>query len=141
MQDVPLTTEARCGIEDLVTEFFWSLDHDAIAEAAQMFTQDAWLDMGVADRPRVQGPAGVAEMFRVRPAGRVVRHHWFNLRPTASDGDVHASFQFTTYTGKADEVGPPAAVVIGEVDAHFRQDAADGRWRFAKMYRTVLFNG
>lgn len=128
------------AIDALITRFFWCLDNDEIDEAARMFTADAWLDMGVANHPRVQGPDGVRALFGVRPPHRVVRHHWFGFMPLTVGDEIAACFQFATYVGSKGEAGTPTATTIGDVRISVRQDSTDGVWRLAGMERDVVFS-
>jgi hypothetical protein len=133
-----LSPEDRAGIEDLLTNFFRTIDGTLDGSVADMFTDDALFDFGAASRPVVQGRAAIAHMFAAPPTGRTMRHLWTGLRiGDVSEDTVVADCQVAVY-GQVD--GEPAKVKhICDTFFELARPTGDSGWLFSKHRRAIVF--
>jgi SnoaL-like domain len=132
--DVRLSTVDQQEIEDLLTEFFWRLDHGQAEQVSELFLAHGRLDTG--DRPPLQGHAALKEMFAGRPPGIVTRHVWSCLRlQSVKPNTVVASFLSVTHARFGD---PSLKSNISDVTAEFERDPSQS-WRIATMQLSTVF--
>jgi hypothetical protein len=131
--EVRLSPPERQEIEDLLTEFFWRLDHGQAGQVPELFLPQGQLDMG--DRPAVQGRAALQELFNSRPVGLVTRHTWSSLKLQSSKPTrVEASFISVAYV----QINPPEVkIAISDVMTEFEWEGSQ-RWRIAAMQLSTV---
>jgi hypothetical protein len=133
-----LAPEERAGIEDLLTDFFRTIDGTIDRSIADMFTEDALFDFGAASRPVVRGRAVIAQMFAAPPTGRTMRHLWTGLRIVhVGENTVVADCQVAVY-GQVDGEAPKVKHVCDTFFELARPTSDDG-WLFSSHRRAIVF--
>lgn len=139
---MPLTTEsalsadARAGIEALLTEFYWRLDHPDDGTVADLFIAAGSI---VTPRFQLSGRDAIATWFAARPR-RATRHSWSNLRISASGGGVAVDAYLTTAAAPLAAGAGGADIMISETRDQVVR-AAGGGWYFASRRLTTVFEG
>ena len=135
---VALPPEDHFAIHEVVNRFFWYLDRSN-ADAAELFTDTAQLDLGRPGAPVVKGRDAIFADMRDRPVVRVTRHLVTGvlIEPVSAD---HANVSIVTAVYAGPDDGSKIRTEIGVSDtALVMVKEADGKWRFAEMTRTMVF--
>jgi hypothetical protein len=129
--------ETRCGIESLIVEYAWLLDHGEAMHLADLFAEDAILEL---PRGQYAGREAIAAFGRERAKlARITRHVCSNirLRPLGPD-KVEGTVVFTSYRHDGEGLVEPQAQALGDWhDVYVRE--ADGRWRFSERRVVLVF--
>jgi hypothetical protein len=133
-----LSAEARNGIEALLTEYGWRIDHRG--DVGELFSPE-----GIVIAPGIgltlEGREAIARHFGAHAAdtSQVTRHIWCDLRIANVTGDT-ARIQTTQITYLRYTSEPPVArhTMVGEThDVVLRNPA--GEWRFSERRLEVIF--
>lgn len=118
----------RAAIEDLLTEFYWRLDHTGTGTVADLFTESATL---VTPRFSLNGREQIAKWFEGRTSGapRTTRHSWSNLRLKLLGRDRLAAEAHVMTAASAPDQGA-IELMIGDTTDLIVREASAG-WRFA----------
>ncbi len=131
---------ARGGIERLVAEHAWLIDHGQAGRVAALFTGDARL-LGIG--PDRVGQAAIQAWASEREAmtGRLSRHVQTNLRLVpVSETECRGTVVLTLYRHDGPDKADPAPFLVAEYDDVYCK-GSDGAWRFAERRLSVLFGG
>lgn len=114
-------------IHDLITEHSWLLDHGRWHDVADLYTDEARLEIG----PTIlQGRSAFSAWANGRAAdrGRRTHHQCTNIRiARAPDGTVEGAVMLVLHVST--DGGPAAIEFVGEYRDRYCQDS-QGRWRF-----------
>jgi hypothetical protein len=128
----------RAGIEALVVEFAWLVDHGRAAELPDLFTPDGvFLATGI----ELRGREALEARFSTRGArqDRTSRHVCTNLRIEMDGADrARGTVVLINYRHDGEGMGPPVPLLVGEWDDEYAR-GADGRWRFASRRLSRVF--
>jgi len=132
-----VSPEARREIEALSVEYAWLGDHGRAEMIAELFTEDATLDVG----ELLTGMAEIRTALRKRAEQDILtRHLVTNIRLHGQDdGTVHGTVLLTVLLRKDGGTVNPERVVAEADDVYAL--CADGRWRFARRAVAVVFTG
>ncbi|MDT5347910.1 MAG: hypothetical protein QOH91_1197 [Mycobacterium sp.] len=134
--DTTITPQLRQQIEALSIEYAWLIDHGHAERAAELFTEDATLDTGVA----LHGIAAIRDALTKRAALDIrSRHVVSNVRLVGQAADrVRGTVLMTVYRRTDHQGEEPEVFIIAEADDLYRL-GADGRWRFAQRLAAPIF--
>ena len=119
----------RAAIEDLLTEFYWRLDHAGAGSVADLFTESATL---VTPRFSLSGREQIARWFEGRTSGapRTTRHSWSNLRLRPIEHDKLSAEAHVMTAAATHDQSATIEVMIGDTTDLIVREGGAG-WRFA----------
>lgn len=131
-----ISTEDWLHIADMITDFFDCLDRKDPSGLPMVFAEEASLDMGMADRPLLEGKAAIIAAFSAPKPVRQTRHLWSSLKIAAKGEGAIATFPVVVHVREGSADTPARIAHLCDNDIELVRDAA-GDWRFIAMKRTV----
>ena len=130
----------RAGIEDLIAEFAWRIDHDQSDTVADLFTEDGWYGREGGARSVGRDAIRKAYANRTGHGPRTARHIFTNLRLSQLSPDA-ASGTCILLLFAADGLPPLPATPILVQDYEDTYARIGDRWLFASRRTVRLFVG
>lgn len=129
---------ARAGIEALIAEFAWRVDHGESGRVAELFMADGWYGRDTGERSAGRAEIARAYADRTGRGERTARHIFTNLRLTFVSAD-EATGECILLLFAADGRPPLPAEPMLVQDYLDRYRRIDGRWLFASRETRRIF--
>jgi hypothetical protein len=131
-----VSIETRVGIEHLVAELLWRLDHGKADTTWELYTEDA---VSTGPLGTMDGREAIKSWGerRAKVSGIVGRHLIGGIRLAWVGEELHGWTQYMTFRDSSDNPLLPASV--GEFREVYR--VVDGDWKIARREIAPIFGG